>query len=75
MLNIMFQITKSIRNNFMKKILLILFITLFSTSLFAGINEPGSGGVNEEAKNWYKEKLNQRGLGALIMLVFKELTK
>ena len=27
----------------MKKILLILFITLFSSSLFAGVNESGSG--------------------------------
>ena len=27
----------------MKKILLILFITLFSSSLFAEVNEPGSG--------------------------------
>ena len=30
----------------MKKVLLILFITLFNTSLFAEINEPGSGTIN-----------------------------
>ena len=33
----------------MKKVLLILFITLFNTSLFAEINEPGSGIINY----WY----------------------
>jgi len=41
----------------MKKILLILFITLFSTSLFAEINQPGSGGMKifdeKEAKRAY----------------------
>ena len=40
MLSIMFQITKSIRNNFMKKILLTLLLTLFSFSLLAD-EKPG----------------------------------
>jgi hypothetical protein len=45
----------------MKKILLIMLITFFSSSLFAEVNQPGSGGITHwnEFENWYKEKLNE----------------
>ena len=45
----------------MKKVLLILFITLFNTSLFAEINEPGSGKINywSDFEKYYKEELKK----------------
>ena len=45
----------------MKKVLLILFITLFNTSLFAEINEPGSGIINfwHDFEKYYKEELKK----------------
>ena len=45
----------------MKKILLILFITLFSSSLFAEVNEPGSGKINylDDFEKWYTEQLKK----------------
>ena len=45
----------------MKKVLLILFIILFNTSLFAEINEPGSGKINywSDFEKYYKEELKK----------------
>ena len=45
----------------MKKVLLILFIILFNTSLFAEINEPGSGIINywSDFNKYYKEELKK----------------
>ena len=45
----------------MKKILLILFITLFSSSLFAEVNEPGSGKINywDDFEKWYTKQLKK----------------
>ena len=45
----------------MKKVLLILFITLFNTSLFAETNEPGSGIINYwyDFEKYYKEELKK----------------
>ena len=45
----------------MKKILLILFIILFNTSLFAEINQPGSGKINylDDFEKWYTKQLKK----------------
>ncbi len=45
----------------MKKILLILFILLFSSSLFAEINKPGSGKINywDDFEKWYTKQLKK----------------
>ena len=45
----------------MKKIFLILLTLLFSTSLFAEINKPGSGKINywDDFEKWYTKQLKK----------------